>query len=74
MLAGGLAEAVAVLQATVGQNPAIEPFTETGSAIAYALFFAAIGAAILRYRLFDLDLVVNRTLVYTAVAAFITLA
>lgn len=37
--------------------------------LGYALLAAAIGLAVLRYRLYDIDLLINRTLVYTALSA-----
>ena len=40
--------------------------------LAYLTIPISIGLAVLRYRLYDLDLVINRTLVYGALAAFIT--
>ncbi|MCD6022268.1 MAG: histidine kinase [Actinomycetia bacterium] len=39
----------------------------------FALIPLAIGASILRYRLFDIDLVINKALLFGALAAFITI-
>jgi signal transduction histidine kinase len=46
-------------------------FSEAASSVLFALIPAAIGVAILRYRLYDLDLVISRAIGYTAVSALI---
>lgn len=40
---------------------------------AFALVPIAVGAAVLRYRLYDIDLVINRTVLFVLLAAFITI-
>lgn len=42
--------------------------TTTAFPLAWTAVFAAIGAALLRYRLYDVDLVINRTVVYSAMS------
>jgi hypothetical protein len=48
----------------VFDNPEINAFPIALFAVAVAAFPASVGIAILRYRLYDIDLIINRTLVY----------
>jgi signal transduction histidine kinase len=42
------------------------------ASLSFCLVAVAIGIAVLRYRLYDIDLVINKTLVYGSLAAFIS--
>jgi signal transduction histidine kinase len=72
MLAGVPALVATVFHATLGQDPAVNGVSRLVGDVLYLAFFLAIGVAVVRHRLFDVDLVLNRTLVYGLVAAFVT--
>ncbi len=62
------AGALVVVQAIVG--PFIDlTVWQVVSPVTIVLFAAALGIALVRYRLYDIDLIVNRTLVYAALSA-----
>jgi signal transduction histidine kinase len=62
----------AVLEKIMGSGNASNNLQNALSTGAAALVPIAIGIAIFRYRLYDIDVVINKTLVYGSLAAFIT--
>jgi signal transduction histidine kinase len=58
--------------ATAGAATVDALWQQTMVAIAFAALPAAIGVAVLKYRLYDIDVVINRTVVLGVLAAFIT--
>ncbi len=54
------------------QSPVINVLTTAMTTISVAGFPVGIGIAIVKYRLYDIDIVISRTLVYGALALFIT--
>jgi signal transduction histidine kinase len=54
-------------------GPRVEPIYSLVVGLAYLSLPTTVGVAVLRYRLFDLDVVVRKTLVYASLAVFATL-
>jgi signal transduction histidine kinase len=74
--AGGLIVAAVIaeipIERILGPGDAAVNLQNATSSGAVALVPVAIGIAIFRYHLYDIDLVINKTLVYGALAVFIT--
>jgi hypothetical protein len=71
ILLGGMALAAFVLFWGVMQGLGHEEIPATIGPIALSIFPAAVGIAILRFRLYDIDLLINRTLVYGTLSAIL---
>lgn len=71
---GALAATCTVARATLGQVPSLDTVAGIAADLSYVALFAAIGIAILRRQLFDIDLVVNRAIVFGMLAVFVAAA
>jgi hypothetical protein len=64
---------IGLLNTHVLHNPLIETAVAVVDIVAVAAVPTAIGVAILRYRLYEIDLLINRTLVYGSLTALLAL-
>ena len=72
-LAASLVDASTAAHQTLGTHSgASSPYTSLLGDASFVAPVAAIGGAILRYHLYDVDLVVDRTLVFLCLAMFVT--
>jgi hypothetical protein len=68
-IASGVILATAL--APAGQDAQNSPISNTGFALAFFALPASIGVGVLRHRLYDIDVLINRALVYGALTAFL---
>ena len=61
-----------VFAATITAPVALQPIVRVVYFVVLDLFVLALGVAVLKYRLYDIDMVVNKAIVYGALAAFVT--
>ena len=73
LYAGAMIASLAVLLGRRGTNRAGSRCSRTIVIPSFALIPLAIGVSILRYRLFDIDVVINKAVLFGALAVFITL-
>jgi hypothetical protein len=67
--AGGLIVLSFMLEAVAGFVPSLGDVTDAVTVVAITALPAAVGIAILRNRLYDIDLIINRTVVYVLLTA-----